>query len=348
MTSDERGDFLLLSRFEGHKNIAVIGCGALGSVFAGLLASAGHTVWAVCRWREHLEAIEARGLLLVEREQEIRPALRAFSHLPHEILASRVRCDLVIVLVKSFDTDSAAASLAGILPSRIPILTLQNGLGNAEALENNLPHNPILAGTTTFGALRERPGVVRLTGRGECEIGAWNRAADAELESVAGLLSGSGIPCSTSPDVKSVLWKKLAVSAVINPLTALLRVRNGELLAHKEVVLAFRDGVDDAAPEIVEEVSRVAAKLQIALPTPAELLEEVRRVCHLTAANRSSMLRDVEEARRTEIDAINGAVVRAGRECGIPAPANLFVRALVRAISPATWELPAGSHRRPT
>ncbi len=315
------------------KNIAVVGCGALGSVFAGLLADAGQHVSAVCRWREHLEAIQAHGLLLLEEEKQIRPPLHVCAQLSEVRFSSEAAWDLVIVLVKSFDTESAAANLSRCVQPGTPVLTLQNGLGNAEALQKHLPHNPILAGATTFGALRERPGVVRLTGRGECEIGAWNPAAEKHLDAAAELLSGCGIPCSISPDVQSVLWKKLAISAVINPLTAILRVRNGELLEHKEVIPSFKTGLAEAASEAVAEVCRVAAKYEITLPTPAELLKEVRRVCQATAANCSSMCRDVAEGRRTEIDAINGAVVRLGRERGVPAPANLLLSSLVRAVS---------------
>jgi len=316
------------------KNIAVIGCGALGSVFAALLAKAGHKVRAVCRWRDHLEAMETRGLLVIEGDQELRPALRVFPALPHAEFAAGSPCDLAIVLVKSFDTESAAAGLAAVLPQRTPVLTLQNGLGNAEALEKNLPHNPILAGATTFGALRERPGVVRLAGRGACEIAAWNQLAQADLEPVSALLAASGIPCTPSPDANGVLWRKLAVSAVINPLTAILRVPNGELLESKEVILGLQKGVTETASQVIEEVCAVAAKYRIALPTPAELLREVRRVCQATAANRSSMLRDAEQGRRTEVDAINGAVVRFGKRCAVPAPANLLLTALVHAARP--------------
>jgi len=313
------------------KNVAVIGCGALGSLFAGLLANAGQQVWAVCRWREHLEAIETHGLRVIEDEKEIRAPVRACAQLPPATLAPEAGWDLVIVLVKAFDTESAAASLVSRLAPGTPVLTLQNGLGNAEALEAHLPQRPIMAGATTFGALRAGPGTVRLTGRGECEIGAWNRAAEMHLKGAAELLSASGIPCCVSPDVRSVLWKKLAVSAVINPLTAILRVRNGELLERSEPLASFKAGLGELAAEVVEEVCQVAAKVQVRVPTPAELLQEVRRICQTTSANRSSMCRDVEEGRRTEIEAINGAVVRLGRERGVAAPANLVLSSLVRA-----------------
>lgn len=303
--------------------VAIVGCGALGGVFAGLLAAAGLDVVAVCRSEEQRKIIAGRGLLLLEQERETAVRLRVCSELPAaETFA------LVLVLVKAFDTEGAAASLAGRVPPQTPVLTLQNGLGNAEALADRLKPEQVLAGVTTFGAQREAPAAVRLTGRGECIIGPWHRAAERHAQPVADLLARAGAPCTVANNVLPVLWKKLAVNAVINPLTAITRAPNGELLEHPELEPLFL--------EIVEEVWRVAARYKIPLPTPPELVEEVRRVCRVTAANRSSMLRDIEDGRRTEIDSINGAVVRLGKERGVLTPANLALAALVQTLSAKT------------
>ena len=302
------------------RRIVIYGCGALGSLFAGLLAAAGHQVLAVCRNEQQREAIRQRGLQLLEKENQRQVPFQACAELP-----AGERYDLVIVLVKSFDTEAAAQILAERLSPQSPVLTLQNGLGNAEALAARLQPGQVLAGVTTFGALQEAPGVVRLTGRGECEIGAWDRAAELHLRAAAQLLTGSGLPCSISPNIGAALWKKLAVNAVINPLTALLRVPNGELLQHEELQNLFA--------VIVEEVWHVAARCRVGLPMPPELVAEVRRVCQLTAANRSSMFRDVEQGRPTEIDAINGAVVRLGRERGVLTQANLTLASLIQTLS---------------
>ena len=319
--------------------MVIFGCGALGTVFAKLLADAGHRVWAVCRSREHRKAIQAHGLLVIEDGKQHRVPLhgtpgqvRVFAKLPSSRQFPNAACDLVIVLVKSFDTECAATALGEVLTPSVPVLTLQNGLGNAEALAKRLKRNPILAGTTTFGAYRESPGMVRLTGRGECEIGAWNRAAEDHLKPVALLLRQCGIPCSISQHVKSVLWKKLAISATINPLTAILRVRNGELLDWRNRHPVFRVGVREVVAEVVEELRHVAAKSRIALPLTAELNKQVCRVCQLTASNYSSMYRDLELGHQTEIDAINGAVVRLGRMRRVSTPTNLVLCALVKAM----------------
>jgi 2-dehydropantoate 2-reductase len=304
-------------------SVAIVGCGALGGVFAGLLSSAGVNVVAVVRSDGQRKKIAEDGFRLLENGREIALRLRVCADLPAE-----EAFDLVLVLVKAFDTEAVAGQIARRIPPATPVLTLQNGLGNAEALAARLKPEQILAGVTTFGALRESSGAVRLTGRGECVIGAWppgNKTTEGHARPVAELLSSAGIRCTSVPNILPVLWKKLAVSAVINPLTAILRVSNGELLHRPEL--------NPLIAVIVEEVWRVAARHQIPLPTPPELVEEVRRVCRATAANRSSMLRDVEEARPTELDSISGAVVRLGRERGVLAPANLGLASLVQAIS---------------
>jgi 2-dehydropantoate 2-reductase len=280
-------------------------------------------VVVVVRSEEQREKMAAGGWRILENGRETGVRLRACSDFP-----SGEAFDLLLVLVKAFDTEALAARLAGRIPPETPVLTLQNGLGNAEALAARLKPDQVLAGVTTFGALRESPDVVRLTGRGECVIGAWfpgNRTAEGRARAASELLSHAGIPCAAAPNILPVLWKKLAVNAVINPLTAILRVPNGELL--------HRPALDPLIAVIVEEVWRVAARHKIPLPTPPELVEEVQRVCRGTASNRSSMLRDVEEARPTEIDAINGAVVRLGQERGALVPANLALASLIRAIS---------------
>jgi 2-dehydropantoate 2-reductase len=303
-----------------EKPVAIVGLGALGSALAGLLAAAGVPVVGVCRRAEHREKVSSHGLLLREDGKESRITLPVFQELP-----SGQAVALAVILVKSFDTEGAAQSLAGRIAPDTPVLTLQNGLGNAETLAAHLAPEQILAGTTTFAALREAPGVVRLTGRGECEIGAWRPGAERHLPRVKELLGRGGIPCRFSSNVPASLWRKLAVNAVINPLTALLRVRNGELLERGELEPLFA--------AVVEEVWRVAARHQVALPTPPELVAEVRRVCQLTADNQSSMLRDLAEGRRTEVDAISGAVARLGRERGALAPVNEALAALIRAAS---------------
>jgi 2-dehydropantoate 2-reductase len=290
----------------------------LGSAFAALLARGGIPIVAACRAQAHRAAIESAGLLLREGEHEQRVQITVDSVLPREQAYAAI-----LVLVKAFDTEAAAKSLAWV-SSETPVLTLQNGLGNAETLAANLHPEQILLGATIFGALLEEPGAVRVTGRGDCEIGAPRPQGERFLPSIKDLLARGGIECRFSPNVSATVWKKVAVNAVVNPLTALLRVPNGDLLEHPELEPLFAS--------IVEEVWAVAARCGVALPTPPELASEVRRACQVTAENRSSMLRDIEQRRRTEIEAINGAVARLGREHGRLAPVNEALAALISAM----------------
>ena len=183
-----------------ERSVGVVGLGALGSLFAGLMARAGIPVVGACRWQAHRDAILSSGLLLQDGESDERVRFPVAEELPRD-----QSYRLIIILVKSFDTESAAHSLAGRLEPNIPVLTLQNGLGNAESLEVHLDSSQILAGTTTYGALREEPGRVRLTGRGECEIGAWTPAGERLLPSVLELLQQAGISCRMTSPVKKAL-----------------------------------------------------------------------------------------------------------------------------------------------
>jgi 2-dehydropantoate 2-reductase len=302
------------------KQVAIVGLGALGSVFAALLARASIPVLGICRRREHREAIQKSGLVLQEGTAELRVQFPVMEQLPE-----REALQLIIVLVKAFDTESIAKGLAGRIDGHTPVLTLQNGLGNAEVLAEHLQPSQVLAGTTTMGALREVPGLVRLTGRGECEIGAWHGTGQRHLSQVQALFHQAGVACHPSVNLSTTLWKKVAVNAAINPITAILRVRNGELLDRKEL--------EPVVGMAMEEVWRVAARHRIAVPTPPELHDEVRRICRATAANQSSMLCDVLAGRRTEIDAINGAVARLGQERGVTAPVNATLTALVQSLT---------------
>lgn len=322
------------------KNIAIIGCGALGGLFAALLSCAGHRVCAVCHSPKQIQLVQQNGFILIDGQRRIRARPAVCWRLPSARRSSKTNFDLVIVLVKSFDTDAVAHSLASRLAPSTPVLTFQNGLGNGEALARHLPHNPVLVGSTTFGAQREGDAAVRLTGRGACRIGAWgsgamHRAALGHLQPAAQLLSRSGIPCSVSAEVGGVLWKKLATSAVINPLTAILKLPNGRLLerdtGRKSELPDFRAGLREIASAVLDEVRSVAANYGVRLPARPLLLREARRVALATASNRSSMLSDLEQGRRTEIDSINGAVVRMGRERGILTPANALLAGLVLA-----------------
>ena len=298
--------------------IAVIGAGAMGSLFGAYLAKAGEAVTVVDIWAEHIEAIQTRGLILEEAGVERSVPLTATTEI--DILEP---VELVILFVKSAATKLAATSAATILKPGGRILTLQNGLGNAEAIAEAVGVRSVLVGTTAQGATLLGPARVRHGGRGETHIGRLSGEADAFCHEVAALLSNAGLPTFVEPDVRSLIWGKLIINTGINALTALLRLRNGQLaeLTETRQLLALA----------VEEALLVAKAAGIHLPYDNPV-EKVLSVAIATTDNQSSMLQDILRGVTTEIAVINGAIVREGERLGVATPVNRTLTLLVAAL----------------
>lgn len=293
-------------------SILIVGTGAMACLFGARLAPHAE-VTLLGTWPEGIEALRRDGIRLEAEAGESRHRVWVTSN-PAEVVGAMH----ALVLVKSWQTRRAARQLAECLGLEGVALTLQNGLGNLDALSEALGPDRIALGVTTSGATLLGPGRVRAGGSGPVYLSPHPR-----LGPIAELLRGAGFVVENVPDVEGLLWGKLAVNAAINPLTALLRVPNGDLLerAHARELMAAA----------ADEVAQVAAALGIRLPGgPAdELAFEVAR---RTAANRSSMLQDVERRAPTEIDAICGAVVDFGRRKGVDTPVNSALWAMVRAL----------------
>jgi 2-dehydropantoate 2-reductase len=285
--------------------IILFGTGAMSCLFAARLSKAADLA-VVGTWDEAISTIENRGIVL-EDSQESRTARVHAYRLGTPVAPA----DLVIVLVKAWQTEHVAPYLASYLKAGGVALSLQNGLGNLELLGDRA-----LPGSTAQGATLLGPGHVRAGGAGPTHVGApaW----------VVELLRGAGFEsyrCSPR-EAESLLWSKLCVSCGINALTALLRVPNGELLKRPEAA--------DLMVRAAEECAAVARAREIALPF-GKAAVHTREVAAQTAANKSSMLQDILRGAPTECDAINGAVVREGRRLGIPTPVNDILWQLVRA-----------------
>ncbi len=295
--------------------IAVIGAGAMGSLFAARLAPVASVV-VLSRWAEAIAEIRARGLRLVDAEGE---------HTHFVPIASdpsaAAPADLALVLVKSYDTARAAAWVAAALAPAGLALTLQNGLGNAEILAAKVGLHRTVQGVTSEGATLLGPGRVRHAGSGVTSVGTKPEIA-ARLGEVVTLFRQAGFATDLSDQVDSLVWGKLVINAGINPLTALLDVPNGALVKNDAARAALRLAVGEAAA--------IAAKVGISLPYP-DAAARAEEICRATAANLSSMLQDVRRGSRTEIDAINGALVSAAESAGLAAPVNRLLWHLVRA-----------------
>jgi len=291
--------------------IVVFGAGAMGSFFGGLL-SRRHDVTLIGR-PEHMAAIRARGLRITGKTVMIaRP--RTATRVP-----AGAEPELILVTTKSYDTGKTMIALRPFADDAL-FVTVQNGLGNAETISKVAKR--VVAGTTTNGVTFLGPGVVRHAGVGETVLGAWVRIQEADLVRLRDLLADAGIVVRITDDIKTELWSKLVVNASINPLAAIAGVPNGRLVRDKDLL---------ASLEAVCREATSVAKAEGAAVDPDDLLHRTVLVARRTAANRGSMLQDLDRGRRTEIGSIAGAVVRAAARHGIPVPLNRALFALIRA-----------------
>lgn len=291
--------------------LLIFGAGAMGSLIGGLLARR-HEVTLVGRG-PHVEAIRREGLRIRGRtELHVRP------HAVEDVSEADPP-DVVIVTVKSYDTAEAARALRRFR-TRGAFLSLQNGLGNLDLLAEGSVR--VLGGVTYHGVTFVGPGEVLHAGTGDTVLGPFRGATLEEAGVIAAAFREVGLATQVTGDVRTVVWTKAVVNACFNPLTGLLRVRSG--------VIGRSPPLMECAETIVAEAVAVAAAEGVSLDASA-LLERVADVSAATAENRSSMLQDLEKGRRTEIDAINGAITRLGVRHGIACPVNRLLTLLVKA-----------------
>ena len=207
--------------------IAVVGAGAMGSLFGAMLAEAGNEVWLYDVWREHVRTINQNGLQ-IEREGKTRRVKIKASDDPHQV----GRAELVIVFVKSSQTNLAAETAKVIAGSDGTVLTLQNGMGNADVIAGFIEPQRILAGTTSHGATLLGPASIRHAGCGPTTIGAWSQTEGGlqRAGQFAEFFNRSGIKTESVADVRSVIWNKLLINIGINAITALTHIKNGQIL----------------------------------------------------------------------------------------------------------------------
>ncbi len=298
--------------------IAIIGAGAMGSLFGGRLALAGEEVWLLDVWEEHVRTINDKGLSIASPAGDTVARPKATTK-PEDIGTA----ELVIVFVKSTATAKAAETAAALLGPDTAVLTLQNGYGNAETIAAAVGAARVIAGTTAQGATLLGPGRIMHAGGGETHIGELGGGLTERLQIIAACLSKAGIATIADDNVASLIWGKLIVNVGINALTGITGLKNGELADHEETrqVLALA----------VEEAVRVADAAGVKLPY-GNPVEKVLAVAVATAQNRSSMLQDLSGGRMTEIEAINGALVREGERFGVETPVNRVLTLLIKAL----------------
>lgn len=284
-------------------DVLVMGTGALACLFGARLARSGHArVTLAGTWSEGLHAIRTLGIRLQQDRDEVVVPVGA-RHLHDQLEPA----DYVLVLVKSHQTAAVAPAVASVLRPEGLAVTLQNGLGNRETLEAAIGRGRVGAGVVTVGATLVAPGHVRST-PGSVALAA----SPSRMSALGALLSATGFGVSVEPDLDRLVWRKLVVNCAVNPLSALRGLSNGALLATPEP----RATLVRAALE----VGAVAAAKGIDLG--ADAAELALRVARETALNRSSMLQDFDRGARTEIDAMNGALVKEARTLGVEVPVN--------------------------
>jgi 2-dehydropantoate 2-reductase len=290
--------------------VAVMGAGAVGCYYGGMLARAGHEVVLVAR-PQHVQAIEARGLRLETQSFDEQVRVSASTE------ASAVQgADLVLFCVKSTDTQGAALAMKPALAPGALVLSLQNGVENADTLRGLLEQE-VAAAVVYVATEMAGPGHVRHNGRGELVI-----EPTSQGERLASTLAAAGVPVETSGNVRGALWAKLILNCVYNALSAITQLPYGRLVRGEGVEAVMRD--------IVAECLAVAQADGVILPPDTALA--VSRIAETMPAQTSSTAQDLARRKRSEIDHLNGLIVRRGDALGIAVPANRLLHALVRLI----------------
>lgn len=299
--------------------IAIVGPGAMGCLFACLFTEAGLEVCLLDKRPERAALLEKEGILVKGLGGERKVMVRATAS-PEEVGPA----DLVIVTVKAYDTVTALSSIPPLLHEGSVVITLQNGIGNVEAVTGRFGKEKVIGGTTSQGATLLAEGQIFHAGEGMTTLGSLGDGAPREaLHRALEAFQKARLPVSSTQNLEGLLWSKLMINVGINPLTALTRLRNGALLNHSGTRWTMRFAVNEA--------SAVASKKGIKL-LYEDVVAQVEKVCNATGKNISSMLQDVLRKRPTEIDYLNGAVVREAKGLGLETPVNAALHGLVKTI----------------
>ena len=291
--------------------VAVMGAGAVGCYYGGMLARAGHEVVLVAR-PAHVEAIAREGLRMQTRTFDERVRLGASTD-----PASVAQADLVLFCVKSPDTEAAGEAIRPALAPQSLVLCLQNGVDNADRLRQVLPGRDVAAAVVYVATEMAGAGHLKHHGRGELVIEPSTRS-----EAVAAALRAAGVPVQVSGNVRGELWAKLILNCAYNAISAIAQRPYGENVAG--------EGVLDVMQDVVDECVAVARADGVQLPADIDAM--VRRIAETMPTQYSSTAQDLARGKRSEIDHLNGVVVRRGQALGIATPVNRALWALVKLV----------------
>lgn len=298
--------------------ITIVGAGAIGCLFAGLLKAGGQDVWLLVRSEKQALCLRKNGIK-ISGLADLQVKIDAVSN-PDKAGKS----DLVIFAVKAYDLKEAASAVKkSSLGKSSFYIGLQNGLGNVEILNRIFGKEKVLPAATNLGSTLISPGNCRYAGKGITYLGYDSAAKQIVAGNMRKIFNGCGIETEINKDINSIIWGKLIANVGINAITAICRIKNGEILKNKEArkLMAL----------LVKEACIVAEKLGIKLPF-YDGGKYAESVCKKTAQNISSMLQDVQKGKKTEIDFINGALVKKAQDVELDVPYNETLTYLVKAI----------------
>jgi 2-dehydropantoate 2-reductase len=299
--------------------ITVVGPGALGCLLASFLAKLKEEVWLLDKHKERAARIDQHGITVEALSGgEWQAKVRASAD-PAAIGES----DLVIICVKSYATKDAVLHAKPLVGENTQVITLQNGIGNIEILSEAVGPEKVIGGVTNLGATLLDVGRVKHAGKGETIIGRIDGRIPVSMRTIREAFNKAGLELRISRDIKGLLWSKLIINVGINALTAITRLHNGRLTEYEGTRRVLREAVTEAV--------RVAKRKRIKLIYD-DPLAKVEAVCEATSGNVSSMLQDILRKQRTEIDFINGVIVRHAQEYDIPVPVNSVLVDLVKTV----------------
>lgn len=307
--------------------VCVLGAGSLGCAIGGTLAQSGADVTLISRNQVQVDAINRDGLVLRSNGQDTPVRVKAATN-----SAGMEPMDLIIVLVKSFDTRSAMQSAMSLVGDKTVVLSLQNGLGHEEVLAELVGVERVLAGKTYVGGLLVAPGVVvaGTTGK-ETLIGELNAQGSKRADIVAKMFNDAGLVTVVCADIRATMWDKLLINVATGALSGITRLPYGALYRVPEV--------ETCALAAVSEAMAVAkaSGIQLSMTDPREAW--VKASSGLPYAFKASMLQSLEKGSVTEVDYINGAVVERGAALGIPTPVNATLVACIKGIERSLKEV---------
>ncbi len=291
-------------------NIGIIGPGAMGTFLSGILGKE-HHVDLLGRKKLDIDTIKVTGKTSMKTSVN-------YTTDPSELSED----DLLIICTKSFDTEGTMKTLDSYLSDDHKFLTLQNGLENEEIISKFVGKKRTIGGITSHGMTFKEPGMVKHAGEGETVIGSYPEGKDNRVKTIADELTDSGITTEVSENIIGHIWKKAVINSAINPITAIEDVRNGRLVEDEYLYRLMKDAANESLKVAEEHVN---------LPGN-DIVEETKQVAERTSNNISSMLQDIRNKNRTEVEQINGAIVKKGKKQGVSAPVNNVLYNLVKGI----------------